>query len=68
MTTGERIKHFRESIGITQTELAAMIGTTKQTVYKYENGIITCIPSDKLEKLSAALHVTPNDILGWNKR
>ena len=46
MTKGERIKGLREQIGITQTELAEAINTTKQNVYKYENNIITNIPSD----------------------
>lgn len=65
MTNGERIKYFREQQGLTQTELADYVGTTKQTIFKYENGIVTNIPSDKIEKISAALHITPADIFGW---
>ena len=46
MTIGQRIKFCREQKNLTQTELAERTGTTKQNVYKYENGIITNIPSD----------------------
>lgn len=68
MTNGERIKNYREQKGISQTDLAEMVGTTKQTIFKYENDIITNIPSDKVEKIAAALGVSPADILGWEKK
>ena len=45
-----------------------MVGTTKQTIFKYENNIVTNIPSDKVEKIAAALGVSPADLLGWEKR
>lgn len=68
MTNGERIKNYREQKGISQTDLADMVGTTKQTIFKYENNIVTNIPSDKVEKIAAALGVSPADLLGWEKR
>lgn len=68
MTNGERIKNYREQKGISQTDLADMVGTTKQTIFKYENNIVTNIPSDKVEKMAAALGVSPADLLGWEKR
>lgn len=66
MDKGERIKSLRESKGITQTELAKMIGTTKQNVYKYENGIITNIPSDKIELMAKIFDVSPAYIMCWD--
>ncbi len=39
MTIGEKIKQLRESKKITQTELASVLKTTKQNIYKYETGI-----------------------------
>jgi transcriptional regulator with XRE-family HTH domain len=66
MDKGERIKSLRESKNITQTELAEMIGTTKQNVYKYENGIITNIPSDKIELMAEKFDVSPAYIMGWS--
>lgn len=66
MTVGERIKSIREHQGISQTELADAIGTTKQTIYKYENNIISNVPSDKIELIAQYLKVAPAYIMGWN--
>lgn len=65
MTKGERIKHLREQYKMTQDELAKSLDTTKQTIYKYENDIITNIPSDKIMLLSKLLRTTPAYIMGW---
>lgn len=65
MTIGERIESLRESKRITQTELAEKLGTTKQNIYKYENGIITNIPSDKIELMAKCFEVSPGYIMGW---
>ena len=59
MTKGERIKARREELGITQVALADMIGESKQTVYKYESGLVSNIPSDKVELIAKALGVQP---------
>lgn len=67
MTVGERIRELREKHQITQSELARRLNTTKQTIYKYENNIITNIPPDKIEKLASTLHSTPQYIMGWIK-
>ena len=67
MKIGERIKHRREELGIGQTRLAELIGSSKQNLYKYENGIITNIPVDKVEALAAALHTTPAYLMGWSE-
>lgn len=49
MTKGDRIKARREELGLTQTDLAEAISSTKQNIYKYENNIISNIPSDKVD-------------------
>ena len=46
---GKRIKGAREGLGMIQTEPAEAANTTKQNIYKYENGIITNIPSYKID-------------------
>lgn len=66
MTVGERIKHTREQKGITQIELANACNITKQNLYKYENNIITNIPSDKIEIIATKLSVTPSYLMGWS--
>lgn len=63
---GKRIKFLRMKAGLTQTELAEKIGVSKQTLYKYENGIITNIPSDKIEAIAAVTGYSPGYIMGWH--
>lgn len=65
MNIGKRIAKVRKEKGISQTELGEICGTTKQTIFKYENGIITNIPLDKLEKIADALDVPPAYLMGW---
>lgn len=67
MTKGQRIKIKREELGIGQTELAEKLKISKQTLYKYENDIVTNIPSDKVEEIASALNCTPGYIMGWDE-
>lgn len=67
MKIGCKIKELREKAGLSQTELADKIHTTKQTIYKYETGIVTNIPSDKIELLSSILDCSPNYLMGWDE-
>lgn len=65
MTVGDRIKKARINSGISQTELAIKTKSSKQTIYKYENNIITNIPSDKIEEIAKALNTSPSYLMGW---
>ena len=67
MTIGERIKKSRENANLSQTELAEKLNTSKQTIYKYENGIVTNIPSDKIENMAKIFDVSPAYIMGWEE-
>lgn len=67
MTVGEKIKEKRILLGISQTELANMVNISKQSLYKYENNIITNIPSDKLELIAKKLKVSPAYLMGWDR-
>lgn len=51
MTIGDRIKKLRKDRDMTQEELAKCIDSKKQTIYKYENNIVTNIPLGVLKKL-----------------
>ena len=66
VSIGDRIKQLRESLGLSQVQLADSISVSKQTLYKYENNIVTNIPSDKIEALAYKLHTTPQYIMGWD--
>ena len=39
MQINERIKQMREDRDLTQAEIAIILGTTQQQIYKYEKGI-----------------------------
>lgn len=67
MTTGDRIKKLRNEMGITQDELAACAKTTKQTIHKYEVGIIQNIPASKIKLLADRLNTTPAYLMGWEE-
>lgn len=61
------IKKARTAAGMSQTDLAKRIGVSKQTLYKYENGVVTNIPSDKIEAISDIVHVSPAYLMGWEE-
>lgn len=65
MTVGERIKKLRLGANLTQMDVANAIGTTKQAIYKYENNIVTNIPTDKIEAMARLFNVTPARLAGW---
>ena len=60
-----KLKALRKEKGLTLDELAALVGTSKQTVHRYENGVISNIPPSKVEKLAEALGTTPSELMGW---
>ena len=66
MSIGKTIKDLRHQKGISQVDLASRIGVSKQTLYKYENEIISNIPSDKIESLATELGTTPSRLMGWD--
>lgn len=65
-TMAERLKWLRkEKCHKTQEEVGKHVGVGKAAIQKYENGIVTNIPSDKIELLADALETTPGFIMGW---
>lgn len=67
MTIGEKIRFLRVKNGLSQETLAKSLKTTKQAIYKYENGIVTNIPLEKIEILSSILNTTPAYLMGWEE-
>lgn len=62
-----KIHKLRKERGLTLDELAERIGTSKQTIHRYENGTIANIPKSKVENLARALGVTPSELMGWTE-
>ena len=68
MSIGHRIRCAREQKQITLEEVAKRCETTKQTIFKYENNIVTNIPYDRIVLLSKALDVSPSYLFGWDEQ
>lgn len=68
MSVGKRIALAREQKNMTLEEVAKLCETTKQTIFKYENEIVTNIPYDKIVLLSKALAVSPSYLFGWEEK
>ena len=62
---GNKLKTLRENKKLTLDEVAQKVGTTRQTLFKYENGIVTNIPSNKIEELARFYGVSPAYLMGW---
>lgn len=64
MLTGELIKYYRKRRGITQEELAARLGTTKQTISRYEKGIIANMKRSTVIQIAHELDVDAAVLFG----
>lgn len=65
MGVGENIKKKRLEAGLTLEDVAKIVGVSRQTLSRYETGVIGNIPSDKIEAIAKAIHTTPAVIMGW---
>lgn len=66
-TIGDRVKYKRIKLKMTQEDVANIVKVSKQTIQKYENNIITNIPSDRIELLAKALNCSPGYLMGWEE-
>ena len=60
-----KIKELRAKHGLTFEQIAQQVGVGRSTVRKWETGQITNMRRDKIAKLAAALHTTPEYLMGW---
>ena len=67
MTTGERMKQRRKELGISAETVAAQLGVSPATIYRYEKGDIEKIPVDSLNVLARILETTPAFLMGWEE-
>ena len=65
-TTGERIRELRQLHHLTLDDVARHLGIGRQAVYKYEQGTVTNIPLDNLEKMAQLFGTTPGYLAGWS--
>lgn len=62
-TLGEKIRKRRQELNLSPDELALKIGKNRSTIYRYENGDISKLPSAIINPLSVALKVSPSFLL-----
>lgn len=68
MTIGERIAKYREEKGLSQKELANLLGyKSRSTIQKIESGQRD-VPRKMIAQLSIVLNVNPLDLLGENEK
>lgn len=65
MTTGERIKERRIELGLSADSLAAKIGISRSTMFRYESGAIEKVPMENLIPIAHALNTTVKYLMGW---
>lgn len=65
MKIGERIKIKRLAKNLTLEELATMLNLSRQTLSRYETGVISNIPSDTIERIAKILEASPAYFMGW---
>jgi transcriptional regulator with XRE-family HTH domain len=59
MRIGEKIRVLRDANGMTQTQLAELLGVAQVTLSQYERGTRP-VPGDDLPRIAAALGITVN--------
>lgn len=62
------MKAKRKEWGISAEEVAAALGVSVATVYRYEKGDIEKVPGTVLEPLAKILHTTPAYLMGWAEK
>ena len=63
-----KLKEMRKAKGLTLESLAEKVGTSRQTIHRYENGTISNIPPEKVVLLAEALDTTPTRLMGWDEQ
>lgn len=65
-TAGERIREMRLKNKMTLDDVARQLGVGRQAIYKYEQGTVTNIPLENLEKMAEMFGTTPGYLAGWS--
>lgn len=62
---GKRIKESRLRLNLSAEELAPLVGLSPATIYRYENGDIKKVNTNKLQLFADALHTSAAYLMGW---
>lgn len=64
--TSFRIKELRIKKGLTMEKLAELIGVSKSTIAKWENGYVDNMRQERVKKLAEIFEVSPTFIMGYD--
>ena len=64
----ERMKEARLKANISLKELGESIGISESNMQKHESGNVKGIDYARIKKIAEALKVTPEWLLGWDKK
>lgn len=64
MTIGERIKQRRIELGLSADQVAEKLNVDRSTIFRYERGAISKVPTDTLAKLAQILYTSPTYLMG----
>lgn len=64
----ENLKRKRLAHQMTLEQVGKAIGVSRQTILRYETGVIANPPAEKIEGLAALYHTTPARLRGWEGR
>ena len=68
MKIGDRIKHRRIELGMSQDELARRLGyRSRSSINKIEKDA-SGLPQTKIAAIASALQTTPSYIMGWEEK
>ena len=63
METKDFLKSRRIELGLSQLDIAKMVGVSEATVSRWESGNIANMKRDRIRKLAAALQVDPSALI-----
>ena len=68
MDIGLKLKQRRQEMNVSVDELAQKLNVSRTTIYRYEKGEISKMPTDTLEKIARILNTTPAYFMGWSDK
>ena len=67
MSLGENVRRLRNGLGLSQAELAEVIGTSQPKISEIENGQILSPHLDRLVALAGVFGTSLDDLVGCRK-
>lgn len=66
MKINEKIRSLRKQRNMTLEDVAKRVGVSRQTIQRYESGVINNIPYDNIMLLAKVFEVHPGVLMGWD--